>query len=105
MYTNKNNSIEFNNNKIEEAKDENEVWKVVNDVIQPKKENEWVLREDDVIIKEELIIADTFNKHFIDKIEVLKANIDPEYVEDPLQRLEAKMKKKNLKFKLIRCKM
>ena len=53
-----------------------------------------------MVIKDEQIIADTFNKFFIDKIENLKANIDPEYVEDPLTRLEAKMKKKNLNFKM-----
>ena len=31
------------------------------------------------------------------KIEDLKAGIDPEYVEDPLTRLESKMAKKHLK--------
>ena len=82
------------------ANDENEVWKVVNDVIKPKKENEWMLKEEEKEIKDEQIIADTFNKFFIDKIDALKANIDQEYIEDPLERLEAKLKKKNLVFKL-----
>ena len=33
---------------------------------------------------------------FTDKIEDLKSNIDKEYIEDPLVRLEAKLEKKNL---------
>ena len=93
-------SVDFNNNRITSAKDENEVWKVVNEVLQPKKENEWQLKEGSTTITEEQIIANTFNKFFIDKIEDLKANIDPEYVEDPLTRLKKKMNNKNLLFKL-----
>jgi hypothetical protein len=93
-------SVDFNNNRIASANDENEVWKVVNEVLQPKKENEWQLKEGSTTITEEQIIANTFNKFFVDKIEDLKANIDPEYVEDPLTRLKKKMNKKNLLFKL-----
>ena len=93
-------SVDFNNNRSTSAKDENEVWKVVNEVLQPKKENEWQLKEGSTTITEEQIIANTFNKFFVDKIEDLKANIDPEYVEDPLTRLKKKMNKKNLLFKL-----
>ena len=69
-------SVDFNNNRIEQANDENEVWKVVNDVIQPKKENDWSLKEGDKLIKDEQMIADTFNKFFIEKIEDLKKNIN-----------------------------
>ena len=97
-------SVDYNNNIAEQAKDENELCKVVDDVLPPRKENEWLLKEGDKLIKDKQQIADTFNTFFIDKIEDLKANIDPEFIEDPLARLEAKLKKKNLIFKLKKIK-
>ena len=33
--------IDYNNNRIEEADNERELWNVANDVLNPKKENEW----------------------------------------------------------------
>ena len=89
-----------NDNRIKEAGDENEVWKVVKDIIQPKSEKPWSIKEGDKILKDEEEIAEVFNKHFTDKISKLKDNINQEYVEDPLQKLRKKMKDKNLKFAL-----
>ena len=46
-------------------------------------------------------MAEAFNVYFIEKIEQLKANINPNLVEDPLVRLKEKMKdnKSTLEFK------
>ena len=34
-------STNFNNNRIDEAGDENEVWKITKDIINPQTETEW----------------------------------------------------------------
>ena len=39
-------TIEFNEKRISDAKNENEVWKVVNDTIHPNKSSEWCLKTD-----------------------------------------------------------
>ena len=36
-------SIEYNNSRISKAKDESEVWNIVNEVINPNKDNSWRL--------------------------------------------------------------
>ena len=36
-------NIDYNNNRIEEANNERELWNVANDVLNPKKENDWNL--------------------------------------------------------------
>ena len=38
---------------INEAKDKNEAWQVVNDITKPKKETEWQLNEEGTIISDE----------------------------------------------------
>ena len=53
-------------------------------------------------ITDEQIIADKFNMHFVEKINNLKSKIDQEYVSDPLEKLEKKLKNKSLKFDLKR---
>ena len=69
-------SKEFNNARVEKAKDENEVWNVVNDVINPNKENKWSLTIDDKKIEDEEEIAGHFNTYFVEKIKILKEGID-----------------------------
>ena len=53
----------------------------VNDVIKPKKENEWTVRKDDgSSTSDHQEVADIYNSHFINKVEMLKANIpSPSY--------------------------
>ena len=41
-------------------------------------------------------VANNFNQSFVDKISNLKANIDPNQVKDPLEKLEEKLKNINL---------
>ena len=61
---------------------------IANDVISPKKERSWKLEDNGNKIEDELIIAETFNKYFVDKITKLKQNIDPEFLMDPLEKLQ-----------------
>ena len=41
-------------------------------------------------------VANNFNQFFVYKISTLKANIDPNQVKDPLEKLEEKLKNINL---------
>ena len=96
----KNDTIKYNDERVERAKDENEIWKIVNDNTNPKCEKKWSLEEDGEIVEDEQKVADVFNEFFIKKIRDLKENIDQNKVEDPLIKLEIKMNQKNLKFSL-----
>ena len=58
------------------------------------------LIENDITIAVKKEIAKTFNDYFIEKIEVLKAKIDPSKVKEPLGKLRSKMEGKNLRFSL-----
>ena len=47
-------NIDFNNNRIEAADNEGELWKVTNEVLNPKKENDWrIEKEDGEIVTDE----------------------------------------------------
>ena len=63
-------------------------WKPLN---VHNKSSEWELKEDNMMIDDEQVIANTFNSFFIDKISNLKDNIDKSFIEDPLRRLKSKM--------------
>ena len=97
-------NIDYNNNKVEEAKNERELWNIANNVINPKKDSEW-----DIIdmlgqnVREEENVAEAFNEYFIDKVEQLKNGIDKTLIEDPLTRLKERMNnnKAELEFKTI----
>ena len=54
--------------RIQESKSEGEMWKIVNDITNPNSEQTWKLKEGNVIIDNELDIANMFNHFFIDKI-------------------------------------
>ena len=85
----RNETKDFNNNRIDKANDENEVWKVAKEIINPNSNNtEWSLKSNDDIILDHEEIANTFNSYFVEKIENLKANIDTSIMEDPLARLK-----------------
>ena len=97
-------NIDYNNNRIEEAKNERELWSVANEVINPRKESDWsVVDEKGETIKDEKEVAEMFNGFFIKKVEDLKGNINPRHVEDPLARLSDKLKNLNskLEFKTV----
>ena len=83
---------DFNNNRIDNAKDENEVWKVAKEIINPNgSNNDWSLKSNDEIMVDQEEIANTFNSYFVEKINDLKSNIDTSLVEDPLEKLKSKM--------------
>ena len=64
-----------NGKKIDEANNETEYWKVVNDIIKPNRNPTWKLVEDGLEVNSEKDIAETLNTFFVSKIENLKANI------------------------------
>ena len=97
-------NIDYNNNRIEEAKNEGELWKVAKEVLNPRRETEMkIIKEDGTETTDEQEIAESFNTFFTDKIEQLKRNIDPSMVEDPNVRLREKMKGnvQRLQFKTV----
>ena len=49
-------NIDFNNNRVNEAETEAELWKIANEVTNPKKQNEWAIELNGEIVKEEKII-------------------------------------------------
>ena len=96
----RNDTKTYNENRIDKAGDQKEMWKVVKEVTTPRVENQWKLNENGTIIEDEVEIANIFNNFFIGKIQKLRENIDQSYVEDPLEKLRKKMAKKNVKFSL-----
>ena len=93
-------NIEHNNNRVEEAKNEAELWKIANEVNNPKSQPNWRLDINGKKIESEEEIAECFNDYFVDKIQKLKENIDPEYIGDPLAKLKKKHENNVCKFAL-----
>ena len=87
--------------RIDEAGDENEVWKVAKDIINPNNETEWSMNVNNKKTEDKEEIANAFNTHFVEKINNLKANIDPNLKEDPLLRLKNAQTKSNNKVYLL----
>ena len=96
----KSDTIKYNNTRVEQAKDENELWKIVKEITKPKEENKWSLKEENEIITDEADIAEIFNTFFIQKIQDIKENIDQSQAQDPTTKLKEDLKDKNLKFSL-----
>ena len=97
-------NIDFNNNRIENANNEGELWKIANEVMNPKGEVSWKIeKEPGEEINDDQEVAESFNDFFTEKIVQLKKNIDPSLVTNPLERLREKMKhnKNKLEFKKI----
>ena len=90
----------YNEERIEKAADQKEIWKVVNDVISPQVKKSLTLNEDGKIIEDEKEIGNIFNSFFIEKIINLRENIDQKMVTDPTEKLKKKMERKNLRFSL-----
>ena len=55
-------TIDHNNSRVNEANNESEIWNVVKEVSNPKNESQWELKTlNDGITSDHQIIADTFN--------------------------------------------
>ena len=90
----RNETKDFNNNRIDLAGDENEIWKVAKEIINPNSNSsDWSLKKGDELIQEPFQIANIFNEYFVEKIATLKNNIDAKLIEDPLSILKDKMNK------------
>ena len=96
----RNETIHRNGERIAEAKNEGETWRVVNEIIKPKSESTIVINVNDEETSDEHKVADAFNTFFVEKICILKESVDPNLVKDPLERLKENVKNKNLAFKL-----
>ncbi len=77
-----------NEEKIERARDEKEIWKVVYQVIKPKEKSLWKLVEEEQEIEDEAQIANIFDNFFVEKIFRLKSGINQKYVKEPLAKLK-----------------
>lgn len=65
-------TIDYNDERIEKTRDKNELWKVVNDNTKNSSVAKWKLEENGEEIKDEKEIADIFNGCFIEQIGKLK---------------------------------
>ena len=68
-------NIDHNNNRVMEAKNEGEIWKIANEVTSPKQDNVWKIDNNGVKITDELKIAEIFNKHFVEKLATSKITL------------------------------
>ena len=96
----RNDTLQQNSDRIDKADNEGETWKVVNEIIKPRTPNNITIRTPKGDVTEEKEVAAIFNSFFVKKINSLKSNIDPSHIKDPLERISAKVKDKNLKFSL-----
>ena len=96
--------VDYNNNRIEQASNERELWNVANEVLNPRKKAEWSIinKNGDTVIEDE-DVSEAFNEFFINKVEELKKGIDVTKMEDPLARLKERLKKNTstLEFKIV----
>ena len=96
----KKDNLNFNNERVNKAANENEIWKVVKDITNQGDTSSIKLMEEGVLIEDEVEVANILNDFFVEKIHNLQENIDKNMVENPFTKLEEKMKPKNLKFSL-----
>jgi hypothetical protein len=93
-------TIHRNGERIAEAKNEGETWRIVNEIIKPMSKNTIVINTIEGETSDEHKVAEAFNTFFVEKISKLKETVDPNLVKDPLERLKENVKNKNLSFKL-----
>ena len=72
----KKDNICFNNERVKNAADDNEIWNVVKDVTKQKSSMTIILEEDGKKIEDEEQVANIFNDFFVEKIQNLQDNID-----------------------------
>ena len=81
----------MNSDRIAKAKNEAETWRVVNDIIKPKVSTPITIKtESGNLTEEKEEVAEAFNRYFVEKIGNLKANIEPNSVQDPLIKFSEK---------------
>ena len=69
----RNETKDFNNNRIDKAQDENEIWKVAKEITSPSGNPvNCSLKSDGKLIDDPLQVATIFNDYFVDKIMALK---------------------------------
>ena len=67
---------DLNNNRVNEANNENEIWNIAKEVSEPRCNSQWELKSSETnTTKDHQIIADTFNSFFSNKVMNLQANI------------------------------
>ena len=89
-----------NGERIAKADNEGESWKIVNEIIKPRSQNSIKINTPKGETSNESEVAETLNNFFVEKINALKANIDPNLVKDPLEKIRKKVEGKNLQFSL-----
>jgi hypothetical protein len=90
----------MNGERITNARNESETWKIVNEIVKPKSQSSIVINGPSGEISNEQEVANSFNAYFVEKISALKENVNQNLTEDPLERIRKKLKNKNLAFKL-----
>ena len=93
-------TLQRNGNRIDKADNEGKTWKIVNEIIKPRAPTTITIQTCTGDVTKEEDVAAVFNSYFVEKINTLKSNIDPGLIRDPLERINAKVKDKNLKFSL-----
>ena len=93
--------MDHNNNRIDKANNENEVWKVAKEIINPCASSKRSMLINDETTEDPMKIANAFNNFFVTKIENLKANIDQSKVVDPSEKLADQMKSNNGSGKVL----
>jgi len=86
-------------NQIDQAANPSEIWKISNNILNPKTKRSLTLSEDGKEIKNDKEIANIFNKYFIDKIGNLRDRISANK-EDPLKKLRDRLKHHKSHFSL-----
>jgi hypothetical protein len=89
-----------NGERISKAANEGESWKIVNEIIKLKSLNNITINTPGGETNVEKEVATTLNDFFVEKINSLKANIDPNLIRDPLEKIRKKFQGKNLQFSL-----
>jgi exonuclease III len=86
-------------NQIDKADNPSEIWKISNNILNPKTKHSLTLSEEGKEIKNDKEIANIFNKYFIEKISNLRDRISANK-EDPLKKLKEKYKQHKPHFSL-----
>ena len=60
--------IDYNNNRIEQANNEKELWNVANEVLNPRKKTDWnIINKNGDPVIEDKEVSEAFNEFFINK--------------------------------------
>ena len=100
-YSYKKDRLAQNSKRIDEANNENEFWKIVNDIAKPNVEPTWKLENENETITGDAKVAEELNTFFSNKIAKLKETIDSSTIDDPLTKLRTKMDDRNLFLLLL----